>query len=275
MLNDLNVFLLDMDGTVYLGDTLIDGAKDFLDTLKSLKKNYIFVTNNSSKSPKAYIEKLYKLGINVKREQIFTSADATIIYLKEHNPDIKNIFLLGTPSLKEQFLSYDYNIIEKREELNELFKNKEKIDEIILGFDTTLTYEKMHTACDLIREKGSYIATHPDLNCPLNNGKMMPDIGAMIAFIKASTKIEPTIIGKPERTMIDGLCKKYNFDKKELLMIGDRLYTDILIGREADIKTALVFSGETTRAMYDNSNIAATYTYDSVKEIDNELRKFL
>ena len=183
MLNDLNVFLLDMDGTVYLGDTLIDGAKDFLDTLKSLKKNYIFVTNNSSKSPEAYIKKLSGLGITIDRNQIFTSADATIFYLKEHTPDIKNIFLLGTPSLKEQFLSYGYNIIEKSEELNELFKQGEKIDEIILGFDTTLTYEKMHTA--------------------------------------------------------------------------------------------LVFSGETTRAMYDNSNIAATYTYDSVKEIDKELRKFL
>ncbi len=273
MLSKSDVFLLDMDGTIYLGDILIDGAKDFLETLRILKKTYIFVTNNSSKSPKAYIEKLNGLGIKVEREQIFTSADATIIYLKQLRPDIKNIFLLGTPSLKEQFLSYDYNIIETRYELDELFEKGENIDEIILGFDTTLTYEKIHTACDLIREKGSYIATHPDLNCPLDNGKVMPDIGAMIAFIKASTKIDPTIIGKPHKTMIDGICIRYNVEKKNMLMIGDRLYTDILIGREADIKTALVFSGETTRAMYDNSNIAATYTYNSVKEIGEELKK--
>lgn len=275
MLIDSNVFLLDMDGTIYLGDTLIDGAIDFLNTLDALKKSYIFVTNNSSRSPKDYIEKLHRLNISIERKQIFTSADATIVYLHKNLNHVKNIFLLGTKSLKEQFLAASYNIAESKKEVEVLYSKGERIDEIVLGFDTTLTYDKLSIACELIREKGSYIATHPDFNCPLADGKMMPDIGAMIAFIKAATEIEPIIIGKPNKMMIDAICQIYDINSETLIMVGDRLYTDILTGTKANIKSALVLSGETTKAMYDSSNIRATYVYSSVKEMAQELKKYL
>ncbi|NTW72063.1 MAG: HAD-IIA family hydrolase [Eubacteriaceae bacterium] len=249
-----------MDGTIYLGDDLIDGAREFLGKIKAEGKEYIFLTNNSSKNKEAYIQKLNKMGINALDKDIFTSGDATIYYLKKYTK-FKNIFLLGTPSLEEAFIEAGFNVIKER---------SADIECVVMGFDTTLTYEKLWIACDYIREV-PYIATHPDFNCPLEGGKFMPDIGAMIAFIKASTGKEPVVIGKPKEYMLEAILDTYNLEKGDVAMVGDRLYTDIKMGYDLGVTSVLVLSGETTMDDYNESEIRADYIFDSVKELKEEI----
>lgn len=260
-IKNIKCYLLDMDGTFYLGDELIEGSMDFLDTLESQNKEFLFLTNNSSKNKHAYQEKLAKLGCDVEADKIFTSGEATTIYLKKLKPNAK-VFLLGTILLEEEFINAGFELISNV---------NEKPDYVVLGFDTTLTYDKLWMACDFIRDGVPYIATHPDYNCPLKDGKFMPDAGAIIDFIAASTNKRPHIVGKPNKDIIEAICEKYGYKKEEIAMVGDRLYTDIKTGMNADITSILVLSGETSMKEYEESDIAANYIYPSLKELGKAL----
>ena len=254
------VFVLDMDGTIYLGEELSDGAKEFLEALKAKEKKYIFLTNNSSKNKEIYVEKLRGLGIKASREEIFTSGEATTMYLKDKKMGAR-IYLLGTKALEEEFEIEGF-VLEK--------ERHKDIDYVVLGFDTSLTYEKIWGACEYISEGVEYIATHPDFNCPLPNGKFMPDAGSMAALIEASTGKIPKVIGKPNKEIINSIFLKYDFKKEkkeDMIIIGDRLYTDIKMGENAGIDTILVYSGETNKDDYKNSKIRADYTFNSVKDM--------
>ena len=149
-----------------------------------------------------------------------------------------------------------------------MYKN---IDFVVLGFDTTLTYEKLWIACEYIANGVEYVATHPDFNCPLENGKFMPDAGAMMAFIKASTEKEPIVIGKPNKHIIDAIIEKYNLKKSELAMVGDRLYTDIRTGIDNGLTSILVMSGETDKKMLEETIYKPDYVFDSVKELKEKI----
>lgn len=256
-LKEKTVYLLDMDGTIYLGDELIDGASEFLNTIKSKGKRYIFLTNNSSKSKEIYVEKLNNLGIHALEEDVFTSGEATTMYLKKQKQGAK-IYLLGTKSLEEEFVREGF-ILEK--------ERHKDIDYVVLGFDTTLTYEKLWAACEYIAEGVEYIATHPDFNCPLPNDKFMPDAGAMAALIEASTGKTPKVIGKPNKEVVESIALKYGLNKEDMVMVGDRLYTDIKTGANAGITSVLVYSGETKEEDYKNSEIRADYVFNSVKDM--------
>lgn len=256
-IKDVECFLLDMDGTIYLGNDLIDGAKEFLEELEKQNKRYIFMTNNSSKSKLTYVEKLRKLGINCEVENIFTSGEATAIYLKEESKNPK-VFLLGTKDLEEEFIKHGITLVNDSDE---------KPDYVVLGFDTTLTYEKIWKACDYLRDGVKYIATHPDLNCPLEGGKYMPDTGSMIKLIEASTGKLPYIIGKPNKGIVEAISKKFNIEKSTMAMVGDRLYTDVMLGINSDITSVLVLSGEATMGDLEMSDINPTYVFNSVKDI--------
>jgi len=230
MLDEINCFLLDMDGTIYLGDKLLPGAVDFLDLLKERDVNYLFLTNNSSKNANQYVKKLAKLDIHVNEDQILTSGEATAMYLKREHQQA-SIFVVGTTLLKEVFRRYDFKLV------------KEDPDIVVLGFDTTLTYEKLWKCCNYIRNGLPYIATHPDINCPTEDG-FMPDIGSFIALIESSTgRLPDLVIGKPNREMVQAILDWTGLKKDQIAMIGDRLYTDIALGKSG-IKTILVLSGE-------------------------------
>lgn len=262
-LRQKKLFILDLDGTIYLSDKLIKGADDFIETLRQSSKDFIFLTNNSSRSGKIYVEKLKGLGIEVEESQVMTSGKATILYLRRLKPDAK-IFLLGTPSLEAEFIEAGFTLIKDR---------NEKPDYVVFGFDKTLTYEKMWMACDFILEGAGYIATHPDLNCPLEGGRFMIDTGSFLKAIEASIqRIPDAIIGKPSKFIIDIIKEEKNALDEDLVMVGDRLYTDILGASNAGIDSVLVFSGETTRGSYEKSEIKATYAVDSVAQI-NEILK--
>ena len=260
-IKNIKYFLLDMDGTFYLGNSLIEGSLGFLDKLKKQGKDFVFLTNNSSKNKYAYQKKLSIMGCDVDAERIFTSGEATTIHLGNFAPRAK-IFLLGTELLKEEFESSGFTIVNGTDVLPEY---------VVLGFDTTITYDKLWKACDLIRNDIPYIATHPDINCPLEQGKVMPDAGAMIEFIAASTGKRPQVVGKPNKDIIDAMCTKYNYKKSEIAIVGDRLYTDIKTGANAGITCVLVLTGETDINHYKDSDIEADYIYPSLKELGEEL----
>ncbi|MBP2026607.1 HAD superfamily hydrolase (TIGR01457 family) [Acetoanaerobium pronyense] len=260
-LKNKSTFLLDMDGTIFLGNELIEGAVDFLRAIKKSGRRYIFLTNNSSKSKSIYVEKLRNLGIDADKEEIFTSGEATTRYLKRQHKGAK-VYLLGTPALEEEFISEGFEVIKER---------GQDIDFVVLGFDTTLTYEKLWGACEYISKGVEYIATHPDFNCPLPQGAFMPDAGAMAALIEASTGKKPKVIGKPNKEVVESISDKYGLDKSTMVMVGDRLYTDVQTGINAGITSVVVFSGETKEFDYKSSSIRADYAFASVKEMISQI----
>lgn len=254
-------FLLDMDGTIYLGDELIYGAKEFLKKIKEENKKYLFLTNNSSKNKGSYVEKLAKLGIEAKENEIFTSGEATTIYLNKIKKGAK-IFLLGTKALEEEFEKAGFKLIKERDQ---------EVDFVVLGFDTTLTYEKLWIACDYISEGVKYIATHPDYVCPLAGGKCMPDVGSIMALVKGTTGKEPLVVGKPNKYIVDGILEKYKLKKEDLCIVGDRLYTDIRTGLDNGLTSILVMSGETNKKMLANTEFVPDYVFDSINEMIEEI----
>ncbi len=257
-INSIKAFVLDMDGTIYLGENLLPGAAEFIYQLQREKKPFLFLTNNSSKHRKIYAKKLSGLGLAVDPGMIFTSGEATAIFLKEHFPEINRIDLYGTTSLEEEFTGYGYQLDAKNPQV------------VVLGFDTTLTYEKLWRLCDRVREGLPYIATHPDINCPIEDG-VMPDIGAMIAFVEASTGRSPDkVIGKPNPPIVESLIKRLGVPANQICMVGDRLYTDIALG-QAGIRTVLVLSGETKLEDLKDSLFKPDVVVENIGELLNFL----
>ncbi|MGN0280234.1 MAG: HAD-IIA family hydrolase [Lachnospiraceae bacterium] len=259
LLADIRCFALDMDGTIYLGEQWIEGAKDFLHKIEESGRDYVFLTNNSSKNASVYMEKLHRMGLDVGEEKIITSGQATIYYLQQHFPG-KKVFLLGNSLLQEEFRQAG------------ILLEEEHPDVVVTAFDTSLDYRKMCKVCDHVRAGLPYIATHPDYNCPTETG-FIPDAGAIHAFIHASAFRYPDrIIGKPNGDIIEYLTMRVNkkqpgIDRKQIAMVGDRLYTDIAAGRNNGLQSILVLSGEATMQDVEKSEVLPHLIFPSVKEI--------
>jgi HAD superfamily hydrolase (TIGR01450 family) len=240
-----------MDGTFYLSDRLLEGALRFIDLLRAQNKDFLFLTNNSSKHRGQYAEKITRLGLPLPEEYVLTSGEATALYLKERQPEA-SLYVVGTPALEDEFRHHGFRLVDKDPQY------------LVLGFDTTLTYQKLWKLCDFVRAGVPYIATHPDFNCPTEGG-WMPDVGAMIAFVKAATGREPDlVVGKPNRLIVDAAALKMKLPVSQLAMIGDRLYTDIALGQSSGIATVLVLSGETHAEDLPGSPFQPDYIFDNL-----------
>lgn len=250
----LRLFLLDMDGTIYLDDQLFDGVTDFLSHVKAIGGKYMFLTNNSSKSVEKYIEKLAALGIASCPEDFLTSTDATVLYLQKKS--YKKIYALGTASFKEQLRFSGLPVVDRLEE---------GIDCLCMGFDTELTFQKLEDACILLGKGVDYVATNPDWVCPTWYG-YVPDCGSVSEMLFRATGRRPIFIGKPEPTMALLAMEKTGFSKEQTVLIGDRLYTDIACGVNAGIQTVFVLSGEGTLEDVEKSDKKPTYIYENIKK---------
>jgi 4-nitrophenyl phosphatase/NagD protein len=247
-LRQARCFLLDMDGTFYLGEQLLEGALRFIGVLNQQGRDFLFLTNNSSKDGQQYVEKITRLGLPISRAKVLTSGEATAMYVRDQKPDAA-VYVVGTPALETEFLAHGFRLTSDRP------------DFVVLGFDTTLTYEKLWTLCNLVRAGAPYIATHPDFNCPTESG-FMPDIGATIAFVRASTGREPDlVVGKPNRLFVEKAAERAGVPVAAMCMIGDRLYTDIALGDTAGIPTVLVLSGETHQEDLSTSPYQPQYVF--------------
>ncbi|MBE7028184.1 MAG: HAD-IIA family hydrolase [Ruminococcaceae bacterium] len=260
-LKNKKLFLLDMDGTLYLDNNLFDGTLDFLSYVKSVGGKYIFLTNNSSKGVDKYIEKLKTMGIVSNSNNFLTSADATIVYLKEKS--YRKIYAFGTESFVKQLKSAGLNVTTEREE---------GIDCLCLSNDTELTFKKFDDACILLQKDIDYVATNPDRVCPTWYG-FVPDCGSFADIIYNATKKRPKFIGKPEPEMAYLAMNKAGFTKEETVIIGDRLYTDVACGINAGISTIFVLSGEGTLQDVEKSDFKPDFIYENIRCIYEDLFK--
>ena len=253
-LKEITCFALDMDGTVYLGEKWIDGALEFLNAVEKAGKQYFFLTNNSSKGPENYVEKLKRMGLTIDKSRIVTSGQATIDYLKRNFPE-KRVFLLGNELLTREFEEEGIQLDDSSPEV------------VVTGFDTSLDYAKMCKVCDFVRAGLPYIATHPDYNCPTETG-FIPDAGAIHAFIHASAFRYPDhVIGKPSGDIMDYLTGRAKTKKVQTAMVGDRLYTDVAAGVNNGYTGILVLSGEAGIKDVEESEVVPDLIFTSVKEM--------
>ena len=253
LLEETELFVLDMDGTFYLDTQILDGSLDFLRQVERLGKRYVFFTNNSSKSPKTYIDKLANMDCYIQRDQIITSGDVMIEYLKEYYPG-KTVYLVGTPDLEENF----------RE--NGILLTKAMPDVVVIGFDLTLTYEKLERACTYIRNGSVFLATHLDINCPTRDG-FIPDCGAMCAAISLSTGKQPKYVGKPFKETVDMVLTLTGSKREKISFVGDRLYTDVKTGVANGAHGILVLSGETKIGDLENADTVPDAVFTGLKEM--------
>ncbi len=261
-LKSKKLFVFDMDGTIYLGNRPFSFAIRLIEHLRASGKAILFFTNNASHSPKVYLEKLTRLGFAPTKDEILTSGDVTIEYIKRHLPG-RSVYLVGTRELEEQFLESGISLLSGKED---------RADLVVTSFDTSLTYEKLNHACRYIRGGARYLSTHPDFNCPTEDG-FIPDSGAISAFVTASTGVTPTYFGKPYAQTVDMICEVTGFAKEDMCFLGDRLYTDIAIGKQNGVTSILVLSGETQPADLASApaNQTPDFVFPSLDELDCQL----
>ena len=249
------LFLLDMDGTLYLGDEVFDGAVDFINTLAATGRDYIYLTNNSSRAGEDYITRLKKLGFPCGRENVFTSGMATGMYLRTRHPG-ERVYAVGTPAFERELISYGV----------ELTQNDDATV-VCVGFDTTLTYEKLDRAVHFLRRGAAFIAANPDWVCPMPAGEVLPDCGSICALLTAASGAKPFYIGKPNRSMVDIISEMRGIPNELICCVGDRLYTDIAVAVNAGAESVLVMSGETTPEILAGSGTKPAYVLRDVDEL--------
>lgn len=243
---------LDLDGTIYKDDIVFDGVNGFLATLRSLNIGYTFLTNNSSRSREDYVARLCGMGIECSRENVFTSADATIAYLKKDLPEVRRLFLLGTPSLAEQFVAAGYTLCdgpacEGNGSSGTDVPAEIEPEAVVVGFDMTLEFERLCRAAYWIEQGKPYVATHPDRVCPTSEPTVLIDCGAICAALHSATGRQPQAVpGKPDRLMLAGILSAHQLEPHELAMVGDRLYTDMAMATSSGAMGVLVLTGEAT-----------------------------
>jgi 4-nitrophenyl phosphatase len=247
------LFILDMDGTIYLGNRTIDGSLDFIQRIRDKGKSFIFFTNNASKTSLQYVKKLAGMGFHVDESNIVTSGDVTVEFLKRNHAG-NGVYLLGTPELKEFFIINGINVVEDNPDI------------VVASFDLTMTYEKVAKACKFIRGGARFLATHMDLNCPTEDG-CIPDCGSICAMITASTGVKPRFFGKPFAETIDMISSITGCITEEMAIIGDRLYTDMALGVRNGVTSILVLTGETGRQALEQSEVKPDLVFPSIKDI--------
>lgn len=256
-IQNMKLYLFDMDGTLYLGSRLYDFTIELLQEIRRTGGKYLFITNNSSKSVADYVKKLAGFGISATREDFMTSSQATAYYLHKHHEG-QRLYVCGTESLKEELRSEGFTVT----------TNIDEVDCIVMGFDTELTFQKLHDVSYLLltRPELPYIATNPDLVCPTEFGSV-PDCGSVCGMIFNATGKRPVVIGKPSALMPELAMDKLGIPKEQTCVVGDRIYTDVKSGLNAGCVGILVMSGETTYEILEQSPDKPHLVLESAREI--------
>ena len=262
MLKDKKYFLFDIDGTLAVDDFLYEGSYDLINYIKKINGRAFYITNNSVKSRKDYMEKFLRWGISTDEDQFMTASYATCCYLKE-NYGNKKIFAVGTPSFIEEMKSFGLDITE--EEMN-------GIDCVVVGFDRTLDYRKIEKACELLTNPAiDYIGTNPDLRCPTGFG-FIPDCGAICNMISSAVDRKPYYVGKPNKEIVQMCMRQVDASLDEVIVVGDRLYTDIACGINAGVETAVVFTGEAKEEDLLDTEFKPDYSFKDILEFYEAVR---
>jgi len=252
--------MIDMDGTIYKGRDIIPGAIDFIDYLVREKIPFVFLTNNSSHTREYYTEKLSKMGFNAEKKRILTSTIATVRFIKERRAG-KKVYVIATPEVTQEMEEFGVR------------SSEDDPDIVLLTFDRTITFDKINKAYHFIMKGAELIATHPDDLCPTEDAYDV-DIGQFIHMLAYLSGTVPVIIGKPSMLMIEMAAGEMGVEKKDTMMIGDRLYTDMKMASDAGIASVLVLSGEAKISDLEGMETKPTYVIGSVAELPELLSRF-
>ena len=237
---------LDMDGTIYMGQSLFPYTRPFLQSLREMGISYSFLTNNPSTSIADYLKKLAGMGIEATKEEMYTTALATIDYIRTRYPDARRLFILGTPSMTEEFVRAGFEPTAQSAD--------DRPDAVVVAFDKTLEYDRLCRAAYWVQQGLPYVATNPDRVCPTDQPTVLVDCGSICKCIEHATGRQPDIVlGKPDPTMLAGVQTRYGVSADEVAMVGDRIYTDIEMAFNAGAFGVLVLSGETTLDVADKA----------------------
>ncbi|MBR6781711.1 MAG: HAD-IIA family hydrolase [Clostridia bacterium] len=262
ILKDKELYVFDMDGTIYLGKTVFDFAIRFIENLRSAGKRVLFFTNNASRSTNLYLDRLNRLGFSPTEKEIMSSADVTAAYLHTYHKN-QTVYLIGTKQLEDQFRGEGIRLATGKEN---------SVDVVVSSFDTELTYEKLDDGCRLIRGGATYLCTHPDLNCPTDRG-FMPDSGAIAALITTSTGVTPRYLGKPYPEVVEMIERVTGIPREKTCVFGDRLYTDVALGTKNGVTSVLVLTGEGTlqEALKLPEEDKPAFIFPSLSEVDKAI----
>lgn len=250
------LFLLDQDGTLYKGRNLFPFTLSFLKNIKESGASYLFITNNSSKTIEEYVNKMKRFGISTTIDEFYTSTSATIDYLHKHHPR-ENVYLVATPAVINEFKQAGINVP----------VDPHQATVAVLTYDTTLDYTKLTTLCELVNNpKITYLATNPDLVCPTEDG-YLPDCGSFAMMVFNATGRNPLYLGKPRGLFVETILERFDLKRDDVVIVGDRLYTDIALGVNALVDTILVLSGEATKEDLKSSPFAPTYVVEDISQI--------
>ncbi|MDO5521741.1 MAG: HAD-IIA family hydrolase [bacterium] len=260
-LKNKRLFLLDIDGTVCKGKQLIDGTREMLQEIKDCGGRFVFVTNNATKSIKDYRASFRELGIETEEFNFVTASYVTVQYLKKHYEN-QLIYVVGTDSFIKELKHHQIRVTTDA--------HNTEIGCVLVSYDNQLTYKKIQDTCELLTKREiDYIATNPDYSCPTEFG-YIPDCGAICEMISHAVKKMPYFIGKPEPAIVEFAMQLNEFSREETLIVGDRLYTDILCGKQAGVDTALVLTGEATLQDIEQSECQPDYIFDSIDGLYKE-----
>jgi HAD superfamily hydrolase (TIGR01457 family) len=246
-------FMIDMDGTVYKGGNVINGAPEFIERLKIKKIPFVFLTNNSSADREHYLKKLKKMGFDVSIDNILTSTTATAAYIRKYRPG-KTVYPLGTPMFVSEIIGSGLTISDGLPDI------------VLLSFDRTMTFEKINNAYQFLKKGAEFIATHPDDLCPTEDGYDI-DVGPFIRMLESMTGVKATVIGKPNRLMAEMASEKMGVPLRDMVMVGDRIYTDIKMASDAGIRSIMVLTGEAAESDLHGADVRPTMVVRSVDDI--------
>ncbi len=262
-LGDKKYFLFDIDGTLAIDDTIYDGSRELLSYIESIGGQSYYITNNSVKSRKDYIEKFRRWNISTKEEQFVTASYATCRYLKEHYQG-KKLLVVGTPSFEEELRSFGLELTHTA---------KDDVACVVVGFDRTLVYEKVEEACKaLFRPEVDFVGTNPDYRCPTAFG-FVPDCGGICEMLRVTTDRTPYYAGKPNAQIVKMCMEQAGAKPEEVLVVGDRLYTDIACGIHAGVETALVYTGEAREEDLAQTEYMPDYAFENIYTLYEAFRK--
>ncbi len=256
---------LDLDGTIYLGGTLFKTTMPFLASLDDLGIGHTFLTNNPSKSTADYLALLRRIGIPADANQLYTSTHSTIEHLRLHWPQVRRLFVLGTPGLCQDLEAAGFTLLPDDPNASP--------DAVLVSFDMTLTYARLCRAAWWIKQGKPYFATNPDRVCPTDQPTVLVDCGSITAALEHATGCPPKkVLGKPDPAMLQGILRRHSLRPENLAMVGDRLYTDMAMARRAGAVGVLVLTGETTPAQASNHEPPPDFVFASLAEFGSRLR---
>nr|WP_275411168.1 TIGR01457 family HAD-type hydrolase [Bacillus sp. B15-48] len=244
--------MIDLDGTMYRGTERIEAASDFIDRLIKKDISYLFVTNNSSRTPEQVAAKLREFGIAATEKQVFTTSQATANYIYDRKQDA-TIYMIGEEGLRTALAAKGFA------------QAGEDADYVVMGIDHEISYEKLAVACLAVRNGATFLSTNRDIAIPTERG-LLPGNGSLTSVVAVSTQTQPIFIGKPESIIMEQALKVLGTNKEETIMIGDYYDTDILAGMNAGLDTLLVHTGVTTKELLEGYEVKPTYTIDTLDQ---------